>query len=191
MKDFMKIRTATIDDAGKLLEIYRPYVTDTAITFEYEVPTLEEFQNRIVNTLLRYPYLVIVKNEEIAGYAYASAFKERRAYDWAVETSIYIRMEERKKGYGKMLYDALEEELRKQHVLNLNACIAYTECEDTYLTNDSMKFHEHLGYRLVGKFSKCGCKFNRWYDMIWMEKLIGEHKDSPEEFLPYHKMKHH
>ena len=86
----MTIRLATVDDAEELLKIYGPYVTDTAITFEYDVPTLEEFRNRIIKTLSRYPYLVAEKNGKIIGYAYAGPFKERAAYQWAVETSLYV-----------------------------------------------------------------------------------------------------
>ena len=171
----MKIRTAEIEDAEQLLEIYAPYVKETAITFEYEVPSLDEFMERISNISVKYPYLVIEQDGEILGYAYAGMFHERKAYDWAVEVSIYLKKDKRGNGLGKKLYDMLERVLKEQNILNVNACIAYTEHEDKYLTNGSEKFHEHMGYRLVGKFTKCGYKFDRWYDMIWMEKHIGEH----------------
>jgi phosphinothricin acetyltransferase len=183
-----KIRQAVPSDAKQLLEIYRPYVLDTAISFEYEVPSVEEFARRITNTLQRYPYLVVEDGGVIAGYAYASPFKERAAYDWSVEVSIYVRQDCTKKGYGAGLYHALEALLKKQHILNLNACIAYTDTEDEHLTNNSMQFHEHMGYRLVGKFRQCGYKFGKWYDMIWMEKMIGEHTQYPEKFLPFGQM---
>ena len=90
IKDEVKIRTATENDAEALLEIYEPYVRETAITFEYEVPSAEEFRSRIRNTLLKYPYLVVEQDGEIIGYAYAGPFHDRPAYDWAVETSIYV-----------------------------------------------------------------------------------------------------
>lgn len=183
------IRTAVPEDAEELLEIYGPYVTDTAISFEYEVPALEEFRVRIHRTLQSYPYLVMVTGGRIAGYAYASPFKEREAYCHSVETTIYIRMDCRGRGYGKKLYLALEELLKKQNILNVNACIAVTEQEDPYLTNKSMYFHEHMGYRLVGKFTKCGYKFGRWYDMIWMEKMIGEHTENQAPFVPFRDMR--
>lgn len=187
-KDKLLIRMADVSDAGALLEIYAPYVLETAVSFEYEVPSLEEFQRRIVRTLERYPYIVAEIDGKITGYAYVSAFHERRAYDWAVETSIYVDRGERGRGCGKKLYLALEAILKKQNILNLNACIAYTGHQDAYLTNDSMRFHEHMGYRLVGRFSQCGYKFGRWYDMIWMEKLIGEHKAQTREVLPVNKI---
>ena len=174
-----KIRVAKPEDAEKLLEIYAPYVTDTAITFEYEVPTEEEFRGRIEHVLEKYPYLVAEADGEIVGYAYAGAFKERAAYDWAVETSIYLRTDRKKKGIGRKLYEALERALAMQNILNVNACITYMEKEDEYVTKNSAQFHEHMGYRLVGEFRECGYKFERWYDMIWMEKHLGEHAAHP------------
>lgn len=175
----LKIRKAERSDAAELLAIYAPYVRETAISFEYEIPTVEEFQKRITEILERYPYLAALKGDEIIGYAYASAFKERAAYDWAVESSIYLKKEYRGFGYGKILYTAFEQELKQRNFLNINACIAYTEEEDEHLTNASVKFHQHMGYRLVGRFQKCGYKFGKWYDMVWMEKLIGEHERIP------------
>ena len=175
MKENIKIRVASTEDAGELLEIYKPYVEHTAITFEYEVPDIEEFTNRIKNTKKTYPYLVAEYQGEILGYAYAGAFKERAAYDWAVETSIYVRQNQKRMGVGSLLYEKLEEILKKQGILNVNACIAYPQKEDPYLTKDSVFFHEKSGYSMVGKFHACWYKFNRWYDMVWMEKMIGEH----------------
>ena len=171
------IRKAQPGDAAEILEIYKPYVVHTAITFEYTVPTLEEFTTRIEHTLERYPYIVAQQDGKIIGYAYVSRFVGRAAYDWAVETSIYVAMDARRTGVGKRLYYALEDILKKQGILNMEACIGVTDVEDEYLTNNSMHFHEHLGYRLVGEFKKCGYKFGRWYDMVWMEKFIGEHRD--------------
>ena len=169
----VRIRIATIEDAKELLEIYGPYVENTAITFEYEVPSQDEFKKRIENILNKYPYLVAENQGEIVGYAYASSFHSRAAYQWSVETSIYIKQDQRNSGVGKALYQELERILKLQNILNLNACIAYPETEDEYLTKNSVEFHEHLGYRMVGEFHKCGYKFDRWYNMVWMEKHIG------------------
>ena len=173
------IRTAVQQDAKVLLEIYAPYVKKTAITFEYDVPSVEEFARRISKVLKRYPYLVAEVNGEPVGYAYAGPFKERAAYDWAVETTVYVREDMKKSGIGRALYTALEEALAAQGILNLNACIAFPENEDEYLTRDSVKFHERMGFETAGRFHKCGCKFGRWYDMVWMEKLIGNHVENP------------
>ena len=172
---FITIRTATLSDAQALLNIYSPYVEHTANTFEYDVPSVEEFASRIKNTLQKYPYLVAEKNGRLLGYAYASPFHERPAYDWAVETSIYVDQNIKHQGIGRRLHDALEDALRSQGILNMNACIAYPPEEDEYLDKNSVEFHTHMGYRLVGEFYKCGYKFHRWYNMVWMEKLIGNH----------------
>ena len=172
----INIRIAYPDDAEKILKIYAYYIENTAITFEYDVPPVEAFRERIENTLKRYPYLVLEDDGEIKGYAYAGPLKERAAYAWSVETSIYTDRACHRCGYGRKLYEALEKELSKQGILNLYACIAYPIVEDEYLTKNSVRFHEHLGYKTVGEFYKCGYKFKRWYSMIWMEKIIGQHK---------------
>lgn len=170
------IRPARMRDVEKLLEIYAPYVTDTAITFEYAVPSAEEFAGRVRDISERYPYLVAEQGEKILGYAYAHAFNGRSAYDWAVETSIYVDRAKRRTGVGGRLHRALETALKAQGILNMNACIGVPAGEDDeYLTRNSQEFHAHLGYRPVGEFTQCGYKFGRWYSMIWMEKHIGLH----------------
>ena len=146
-KNKLQIRVATKEDAEALLAIYAPYVEKTAITFEYEVPSIEEFRCRIQETLKKYPYLVAEKNGKIVGYAYAGAFHARPAYDWAVETSIY-----------------------------------------EHLNKDSVRFHTHLGYRMVGEFYQCGYKFDRWYNMVWMEKHIGAHPSNPAKVIWFSKL---
>ena len=189
MEKGLTIRTATEKDAAALLDIYRPYVERTAITFEYEVPTLEEFRQRICHTLEKYPYLVAEAAGEIVGYAYLSAFHPRAAYQWCAETSIYVNTDKKKMGIGGRLYGALEQIAKEQGILNLNACIAAPEQDDEYLTSNSESFHKHLGYRMVGKFHNCGYKFGRWYHMIWMEKMIGGHGEQPEEIIPFPALK--
>ena len=185
----IRIRPAKPEDAEKLLAIYAPYVEQTAITFEYEVPTVEEFRERIHNTLKKYPYLVAEQGGEPVGYAYVGPFHDRPAYDWAVETSIYVDQNKKRMGIGKKLHEALEEELRNRGFLNMNACIAYPAQEDEYLTRNSVEFHAHLGYRMVGQFHQCGYKFHRWYDMVWMEKFIGEHRENQPDIIPFPKLK--
>ena len=185
MSEKVMIRTATTNDAEAILAIYAPYVETTAITFEYEIPGIEEFRERIRNVLKKYPYLVAEADGEIVGYAYAGPFKGRAAYDWAVETTIYVDRTRKRMGIGRKLYDKLEEALRKQGILNMEACIGYPETEDEYLTKDSVRFHEKLGYRMVGEFYKCGYKFSRWYNMVWMEKMIGEHQEKQPQIHTY------
>ena len=170
------VRSATLGDAERILEIYDYYVKSTAITFEYTTPTIEEFRGRMEKIMQKYPYLVAEKDGVIAGYAYAGAFVGRAAYDWSCETSIYLDKNARRCGIGKTLYAALEKELKKMGILNMYACIGYPDNEDEYLTKNSADFHSHIVFTQVGEFQKCGYKFGRWYNMIWMEKIIGEHK---------------
>ena len=173
----IKIRKAEISDAGVLLDIYAPYVKETAISFEYEVPTLWEFTRRIQDITKKYPYLVAELEGKPVGYAYAGQFNGREAYAWDVEVTVYVKRGLGKNGIGRLLYEDLERALACQGFLNLNACIAFPAggCDDEFLSKNSAEFHEHMGYRMVGRFTQCGYKFNRWYDMVWMEKHIGEH----------------
>ena len=125
----MKIRIATPEDASAIQSIYRYYVEHTAITFELEVPSVEEFQGRIKKTLERYPYLVAEEDRVIIGYAYAGIFYDRRAYDWSAEMSVYVQRGIHGKGVGTALYDKMEELLKKQHIVNLFACITHPNAE--------------------------------------------------------------
>ena len=159
-------RIATPQDAKSLLDIYTPYVKNTAITFEYEVPSLQEFTNRIAHTLQKYPYIVAEINNKIVGYAYASVFNERPAASWTTEVSIYVEQNSKKKGIGKKLYETLEKILLLQNIVNVTACVACPEQNDEYLNTNSLNFHIHMGYTIVGKFYKCGYKFHRWYHII-------------------------
>lgn len=177
MNDKLKIRMAKEADAEELLAIYAPYVEKTSISFEYEVPAVEEFRARIRSTLERYPYLVAVLEGTCVGYAYASSFHARAAYGWGAEISIYVAMEHRGLGIGKRLYEALELILKKQNILNVNACI-------TYPNPGSVGFHSRMGFEQAAHFNKCGYKFDTWYDMIWMEKMLGEHNLNPEPVIP-------
>ena len=179
------IRDAVLADAPRLREIYDYYVKNTAITFEYVTPTVEEFQERMRKTMRRYPYLVILKDDVIEGYAYASAFVGRAAYDWSCELSVYLAHDAQKCGMGRMIYEALEGALQSMGILNLYACIGYPVREDEYLTANSAQFHAHLGFQKVGEFHRCGYKFNRWYDMIWMEKIIGDHREDQPPITPW------
>ena len=179
------IRNAALQDAAKLLSIYAYYVNDTAVSFEYDAPTLQEFERRMRDVAAFYPYLVIEEDGEIAGYAYAHAFHPRDAYCRCSEVTVYLSPSEHHKGFGRLLYEALEEALREMGMLNLYACIAVPETEDVYLTNNSAAFHAHMGYRQAGIFKNCGFKFGRWYHMIWMEKTLGAHTDEPAPVHPY------
>ena len=172
------IRDARREDIPKLLEIYRYYVEETPVSFEYELPSQSEFETRLETITRKFPYLVIEYKEVIVGYAYASVFKGRAAYDWSVETTIYISKDYKDQGAGKTLYTQLERCLQKQNILNMNACI-------TYGNPKSMEFHKKMGYEQVAHFHKCGYKFGQWYDMVWFEKIIGEHQENMPAIVPY------
>ena len=175
-RDNVKIRIASVDDAEAILKIYAYYVEKTAIAFECDVPTVDEFKARIANTLKKYPYFVAVRNDKIIGYTYAGAFVGRAAYNWSAEMTIYLAADEKRQGLGRLLYETLENALVKMGITNLYACIGYPETEDEYLTANSAQFHEHMGYVKCGEFRRCGYKFGRWYHMIWMEKIIGKYE---------------
>ncbi len=176
----MNIRSAVPGDAEQLLRIYAWYVERTAVTFEYDVPSLSEFRRRVENTLRHYPYLVLTEGDRILGYAYAGPFVGRAAYSRSCELTIYLDRDERGRGYGPLLYGALEEKLRALGFLNLYACIGDPDTEDEYLTRASERFHQRRGFVRAGTFHHCGYKFGRWYNMIWMEKIIGEHREGAD-----------
>lgn len=181
----LRLRVALPSDAPRLLAIYAPYVSQTAVTLEYEAPTEEEFAERIRGTLKKYPYIVAEYGSDIVGYAYAGAFRVRPSYRWDVETSIYVRRDMKKRGVGRELYEKLEILLSRQHVANMYAFVAIPGSEDEYLTRDSFEFHKHVGYRQAGELKKCACKFDRWYNMAIMEKSIGPHASPQPEFIPF------
>ncbi len=170
------IRNVNVDDSSELLKIYEYYVLNTAITFEVVPPTLDEFKEIINKISSKYPYICIVDDGVIKGYAYSHEFYGREAYKYSNEVTIYIDNNSKGKGYGRLLYNELEKRLKNNGVLNLYACIASPVEIDKYLNNNSEEFHKHFGYKRIGLFTKCGYKFNTWYNMIWMEKIIGEHK---------------
>lgn len=171
------LRPVTVADAAELVSIYAPYVEQTAVTYEYEVPSVEEFQGRIANTIKNYPYLAAVENGVILGYAYASAFHPRAAFRWTAEVTVYLRKEAHGRGIGRMLYEALEEKLKQQNVQTAIALIADPNPE-------SVAFHEKMGYRVAGRLTNCAYKLGQWRGMYYMEKFLGEYAGKPESFLP-------
>ena len=179
------VRDAVMADAERILEIYDYYVKYTAVSFEYRTPSLEEFRARMEKTMQRYPYLVVERDGNVEGYAYAGPFKGREAYDRSCELTVYLDHRVEKQGMGRLIYGKLEEALRGMGILNLYACIAYPEQEDEYLTRNSADFHAHMGFERAGLFHNCGFKFGRWYHMIWMEKMIGEHNERPDPVIAY------
>ena len=169
------IRAATVKDAEALLDIYAYYVEHTTLTYEYEVPSVEEFRRRIAHTLQRYPYLAAEMSGEIIGYSYAGSFRERAAYAWDAEMSIYLKREVHRHGVGQQLYTLMENILKEQGIVKTVAVI--TMPTDEYSDFNSVPFHEKMGYQLAGKLDYTGFKFNRWYSILYMDKQIGIPKE--------------
>ncbi|MCH3921909.1 GNAT family N-acetyltransferase [Limosilactobacillus sp.] len=183
----VSLRVARLTDAAAIRQIYSYYVQNTAITCEVTVPTVEEITGRMKKTLQHYPYLVAELDGQVVGFAYIGPANPREAYQWTVETSIYVDRECRGHRIGTRLYDALEELCRRMHFVNMTAHIVYPHDDqpDQYLTLASPKFHEYYGYKLAGRFDRNVYKFDKWYDMIWMEKSIADHTQAPTAPLDF------
>ncbi len=167
------IRKVKSDDVQALVDIYAPYVLHSAITFEYEVPSVQQFASRVATISKEYPYYVALMDEEIVAYAYASTFKDRSAYQWSVEVSVYLVDKAKGKKIASQLYAKLEEDLLAMGIHNVYACI-------TYPNDVSIRFHEKQGFQTIGHFHKCGFKHDQWWDMIWMEKHLKAHNKAPK-----------
>lgn len=173
----IKLRIATPDDGAALAEIYRYYVTDTTITFEYEPPSGEEFSARIADKLTKYPYLVAEEDGVPVGYAYASYFRERAAYGWDAELSVYVGREKRHSGVGGRLYSALIEILKLQNFINLYAWI-------TTPNPASFAFHEKIGFEQFCVIPAVGYKHGEWHDVAWYQLRIAN-SGTPKEIIPF------
>ncbi len=179
------IRDAVPEDAERILEIYSYYIENTAVTYEYAKPSLDDFAARMKHIMEKYPYLVILKDGRIEGYAYARAYIEREACDWSCETTVYLDHNSTGFGLGSKLYQALEEALQKMGIINMYAAVAWPREEDEYLNENSARFHKMFGFREIGHFRSCGCKFGRWYDLLWLEKKLGEHRTGQDPVISY------
>lgn len=174
----MGIRIATEQDILPMLDIYRHYVENTTYSFEYTVPTTEEFIHRFQSVTAWFPWLVWEEDGQILGYAYGSAPFERAAYQWCSELSVYLRPESRGKGIGRKLYEAAEEILKKQGYHRVYAII-------TSENQDSMAFHRAVGYETVAVFPECGIKFGRILGTVWMEKQLNPVKIPTQPPIPW------
>ena len=170
------IRLAKISDSENILKIYEPYVKNTVISFEIEIPTINDFSRRIYETTRKYPYIVYEIDKKIIGYAYASRHRERAAYTYNVDVSIYILPEFHGKGVADKLYNCLFGLLKELGYVNAYA--AYTEPNIK-----SMKFHLKHGFTIIGTHHKTGYKFGQWHDSTWLEKTINEHSNNPKNIL--------
>ena len=161
----MSIRIATADDLPQILAIYGPYVENTTISFEYDVPSPEAFLERFLGITRQFPWLVWEENGRILGYAYACAPFERAAYQWCAEPSIYLLPQAQGKGIGRKLYEALEQILTAQGY-RLSYAIITSE------NQASLAFHQAMGYREIAKFPGCGYKLGKHLGVTWLEKTL-------------------
>ncbi|MGI6180460.1 MAG: GNAT family N-acetyltransferase [Agathobaculum sp.] len=175
-KNAYVLRPACADDAAALLAVYAPYVAQTAVTFEYEIPSEAEFAARIARIGAEYPYLVCERAGSVLGYAYAHRHMERAAYGWNAELSIYLASWAQGRGVGTALYRALEVLLARQHVRNLYACI-------TLPNEKSVRLHEKMGFSYLGAYHRSGWKNGSWHDVGWFEKRLGG-EQAPQPFIP-------
>jgi L-amino acid N-acyltransferase YncA len=165
-----EIRPAMAADAGQIRAIYAPFVQDTAVSFETEVAPVEAYAEALSES--SYPWLVADRDGEVLGYAKASPFKDRAAYDWSVEIAIYIAQSVRRSGLGKALITALMDDLRERGFVNVFA--------GTTLPNPgSIRLFESLGFRHSGTFEKVGFKLGQWHDVGWWQRSLIDHPASP------------
>lgn len=164
-EDMGKIREVTLEDAKAIADIYNIYVKDTDITFETEPVSVEEMRERIATISAHNPYLVYEMEGEIAGYSYVHGWKERAAYQYTVETTVYLSPKYFRKGIGRKLMERLIEECRAYGFRALIACI--TDGNEV-----SFILHEKLGFKKVSHFEKVGRKFDRWIDVVDYELLL-------------------
>lgn len=159
------------EDAASLLAIYAPFVETTAVTFEYAVPAVDELGARVRTVTAQWPWLVLERQGRVAGYAYASAWRTRAAYQWAVETTVYVHADERRRGIGRALYRSLLACLRVQgHRLALGAI--------TLPNPASVALHEALGFRCVAVHRGCGHKLGAWHDVGFWEIELAARDDA-------------
>lgn len=168
------IRLANSKDAEEILDIYSYYVRETTITFEYEIPSVDMFKKRMKDIQDRYPWIVYEEDGKIIGYAYASKQRERAAYQWNVELSIYMAKAYQGAGVGTRLYSALLVILKELGYCNAYGCVTIPNDKSIYL-------HKRLGFHEIGVFANTGNKLNGWHDVIWLGKQLNEYKDDMQK----------
>ncbi len=172
MNNQFEIRLINESDVTATLEVYKPYVLNTIISFEYKVPALEEYLQRIKTNTSEFPWLVCLQNNIIIGYAYASKHRYRTAYQWSPESTVYMSSEFHRKGVARILYETLFSLLRLQGYFNVYAGVG--------LPNEkSVGFHKALGFEEIGVFKKVGFKLGNWHDTQWFQLHLSEHINNP------------
>lgn len=178
MEKQIRYRCATAEDSDAILEIYRPYVETTAVTFETSVPSREEFRQRVEGILKQFPYLVAEADGEILGYSYASPYRSRGGFGWTAELSVYVRQDLRSQGIGTHLYAALLDFLRLQGYQNAVSVLSWPNPA-------SEKLHYHFGFRCAGVQLKCGFKNGQWCDVAIFERCLGDYPVPPAPPVPF------
>ena len=186
MEEAVCVRAAAPEDAEQLLEIYTPFVISedsslSNVSFELAAPDVEEFRQRIKDISKQFPYLVGEVNGQILGYVYCHPYRERLAYQWAVEVTIYLAPAGQGKGLGRLLYETMEKLLCLQGVTMAYSCI-------TVGNDHSIKMHEALGYRLIGTFTNSGYKNGQWLDTVWLEKQLQPCPKQPDNIKSWREL---
>jgi L-amino acid N-acyltransferase YncA len=172
--DRLRVRDATTADAAACAAIYAPYVTGTAITFEYEPPSAREMARRIATAGERHAWLVADDRERVVGYAYGGTFNQRAAYRWSCEVSVYVELGRRRSGVGRLLYEALLARLTERGYRMAVAGMT--------LPNDaSVGLHRAMGFEPVGVYRQIGFKHGAWHDVEWAQRALGDGSDPPVE----------
>jgi L-amino acid N-acyltransferase YncA len=169
----IEIRPATDRDAAAIAEIYAPFVESSATSFETEAPSADEIGRRVIETMATYPWLVCVVNDDVAGYAYATRHRVRAAYQWSVETSVYVREVYRRAGVGRGLYTSLFAILAAQGFVNAYAGITLPNAR-------SVALHESMGFLPIGIYRSIGFKTGAWHDVGWWHLLLRAHPSDPQ-----------
>ena len=186
MEEAVCVRAAAPEDAEQLLEIYTPFVISedsslSNVSFELAAPDVEEFRQRIQDISKQFPYLVGEVNGQILGYVYCHPYRERLAYQWAVEVTIYLAPAGQGKGLGRLLYETMEKLLCLQGVTMAYSCI-------TVGNDHSIKMHEAWGYRLIGTFTNSGYKNGQWLDTVWLEKQLQPCPKQPDNIKSWREL---
>jgi len=177
----MMLRFAEIADAPALAEIYRYYVLNTNVTFEYDPPSVDEFARRMTEFKACYPYLVSVEDGAVTGYAYAHRYGERAAYQWNAELSVYVRHDLRSRGTGRILYQTLIDLVQRQNVKNVYGIV-------TSPNEPSERLHTAMGFILAGKIHRAGFKLGQWLDVGIWEKAVNPFEVPPRPLINFNEI---
>lgn len=168
----MIIRSATLKDASSVLAIYRPYIEGSVVSFEYEAPSVSEIEKRISHVMAKYPWIVAEEDGEVIGYAYASEFRTREAYQWKCEVSVYVTDQAKGKGVAKALYDDLLDTLKRMGMVSAIAGM-------TVPNPETERFHKKYGFKKIAEYPKVGFKNGAWHNVAFAELQLNEYTSEP------------